>query len=179
MTCLSARGKTMKDACILPLVCVLTACSVGTGPTTLDDRVAVWKLEEADMEARQDADMVRQDDDHAQSSAVWQAERHEEGKALDRQNDARQRANAILVPAMKACLTGKVHVLAPGEQPESDVADAVLAACQPQIEAVARTVELVGISSRGLESDMAVRQRPWIVRMVHVERTRIAAHSRA
>ena len=168
----------MKHALIPLLSCALAGCAIGTGPTALDERVAVWKLEEADMQARQDADMVRQDAVQAQASAVWRAGQREEGVLLTARNDARQKATAVLVPAMKACLTSDVHVRAPGAQPEGEVADAVLAACWPQIVAVARTVELVGVSSRGLDSDMAVRQRPWIVRMVRAERTRIAMQSR-
>jgi hypothetical protein len=72
---------------------------------------------------------------------------------------------------MLACLTQDVRVRARASAaPANVVANAVLAACRKQIDAVARTVELARISSAGLAADMAARLRPGVIRAVVLER---------
>ena len=161
-------------------ICGLGACSIGAGPTALDERVAVWRQAEADQEARQDTDMAREDETQSHEAAAVQAQRRETNAGLDAQNAARQNAKAALFPAMLGCLADNARALAAthpaATHPNGQVADMVLLACRPAIAAVARTVELVQFSSAGLERDMAIRLRPQVVRMVRAERARLAGH---
>ena len=160
--------------------CALGACSIGAGPTAIDERVAVWRQAEADQEARQDTDMAREDEAQSREAAAVQAQRREKDAVLDAQNTARQNAKAALFPAMLGCLADNVRLLTAAHpaatHPEGQVADMVLLACRPAIAAVARTVELVQFSSAGLERDMAIWLRPQVVRAVRAERARLAGH---
>ena len=156
-------------------ICGLGACSIGAGPTALDERIAVWRQAEADQEARQDTDMAREDETQSREAEAVQAQRRETNAVLDAQNAARQNAKAALFPAMLGCLADNVRALA-ATHPNGQVADMVLLACRPAIAAVARTVELVQFSSAGLERDMAIRLRPQVMRMVRAERARLAGH---
>jgi hypothetical protein len=138
----------------------------------VEQTVTVWRIGEAELEARQDEDLRRQHELRVQEDAAWQAEQRRAHAVIDRQDAARHKATAALVPLMQACLAEQVRRLAPGTLASREVAEAVLTTCRPAIAAVASTVALVDVPSSGLDRDMAIRLRPAIVRMVTAERQR-------
>ncbi len=158
------------NAHLLCLLAALSACTIGTGQTSVEETVTVWRIGEAQQEAWQDADLRRQHELRAQEDAAWQADQRLAQAVQDRQDAARHKASAALVPLMQACLVEQVRRLAPGTRHPREVAEAVLSICQPAIAAVASTVALVNVPSSGLAREMAIRLRPAIVRMVIAER---------
>jgi hypothetical protein len=162
----------MKQAwSVVLLYTCLAGCAWPVEPPDVERQASIWRWQAAAQDAANDAALARLHGQLARERPAQDAAEQSQAERYGVAVSAQQAALARLRPDMLACLTQDVRALARASAaPANVVADAVLAACRKQIDAVARTVELARISSAGLAADMAARLRPGVIRAVVSER---------